>query len=69
MNELDVETKLLGLLKEAAIRVHKYYFETNMPIKETCKIVKILAENYASNIDELPEDEYTINKAPSENIK
>ncbi len=59
---MDTETKLLGLLKEAAVRVHKYYFETNMPIKETCKIVQLLAENYANNIDALPEDEYTIKK-------
>lgn len=59
---MDTETKLLGLLKEAAVRVHKYYFETNMPIKETCKIVQLIAENYANNIDSLPEDEYTIKK-------
>jgi hypothetical protein len=56
----------LGLLREAAVRVHKYYFETNMPIEETCKIVQILAENYANNIDELPEDEYTIKRENDE---
>ena len=59
---MDVEKRLLGLLKDAAVLVHKYYYETNMPIKETCAIVQLLAENYANNIDELPEDEFTIKK-------
>lgn len=59
---MDTEKKLLGLLHDAAVIVHKYYFETNMPIKDTCSIVQILAENMANNIDELPEDEYTIKK-------
>ena len=57
---MDVEKKLLGLLKDAAVMVHKYYYETNMPIKDTCMIVQLLAENYANNIDELPEDEYSL---------
>ena len=26
---MDVEKKLLGLLKDAAVMVHKYYYETN----------------------------------------
>jgi hypothetical protein len=33
-----------------------------MSVKDTCMIVQLLAENYAKNIDELPEDEYTIKK-------
>ena len=60
---MDTETKLLGLLKEAAVRVHKYHFETNMPIESTCKIVQLIAENYANNIDDMPEDELTIKKS------
>ena len=63
---MDTEKKLLGLLKDAAVIVHKYYFETNMPIKKVCKIVELLANNYAENIDELPEDEYTLMKAEVE---
>jgi len=59
---MDTEKKLLGLLKDAAVLVHKYYYETNMPIKDTCMIVQLLAENYANNIDELPEDEYSLKK-------
>lgn len=59
---MDTEKKLLGLLKDAAVIVHKYYFETQMPIKDVCTIVQLLADNYANNIDELPEDEYTIMK-------
>ena len=65
---MDTEKKLLGLLKDAAVMVHKYYFETNMPIKDTCLIVQLLADNYANNIDELPEDEYTVLKG-SESIE
>ena len=63
---MDVEKKLLGLLKDAAVMVHKYYYETNMPIKDTCQIVQLLAENYANNIDELPEDEYSLMKKEEE---
>jgi hypothetical protein len=63
---MDTEKKLLGLLKDAAVIVHKYYFETQMPIKDVCTIVQLLADNYANNIDELPEDEYTIMKAEVE---
>ena len=63
---MDTEKKLLGLLKDAAVIVHKYYFETQMPIKDVCTIVQLLADNYANNIDELPEDEYTILKAEDE---
>ncbi len=59
---METEKKLLGLLNDAAVIVHKYYFETNMPIKDVCMIVQLLAENYANNIDELPEDEFTIKK-------
>lgn len=59
---MDTEKKLLGLLNDAAVIVHKYYFETNMPIKDTCTIVQLLAENYANTIEELPEDEFTIKK-------
>jgi hypothetical protein len=59
---METEKKLLGLLNDAAVIVHKYYFETNMSVKDTCMIVQLLAENYAKNIDELPEDEYTIKK-------
>lgn len=59
---MDTEKKLLGLLNDAAVIVHKYYFETNMPIKDTCMIVQLLAENYANTIEELPEDEFTIKK-------
>lgn len=58
----DTEKKLLGLLKDAAVLVHKYYFETRMPIKDTCKIVQLLADNYANTIDSMPEDEFTIKK-------
>ena len=58
----DTEKKLLGLLKDAAVLVHKYYFETKMPIKETCMIVQLLADNYANTIDSMPEDEYTIKR-------
>lgn len=60
---MDTETKLLGLLQDAAVIVHKYYYETSMPVKDICSIVQILANNYAENIFELPEDEYTIMKA------
>ncbi len=63
---MDVEKKLLGLLKDAAVMVHKYYYETNMPIKDTCTIIQLLAENYANNIDELPEDEYSLMKREEE---
>lgn len=63
---MDTETKLLGLLQDAATIVHKYYYETSMPIKDVCSIVQILANNYADNIYELPEDEYTILKADVE---
>ena len=63
---MDTEKKLLGLLKDAAVLVHKYYYETNMPIKDTCTIVQLLAENYANNIDELPEDEYSLKKEEEE---
>ena len=65
---MDVEKKLLGLLKDAAVMVHKYYYETNMPIKDTCAIVQLLAENYANNIDELPEDEYSLMKKEEEPV-
>ena len=65
---MDIEKKLLGLLKDAAVLVHKYYYETNMPIKDTCMIVQLLAENYANNIDELPEDEYSLKKVEDEEI-
>lgn len=58
----DTEKKLLGLLQDAAVLVHKYYFETKMPIKETCMIVQLLADNYANTIDSMPEDEFTIRK-------
>lgn len=58
---MDTEKKLLGLLKDAAVIVHKYYYETNMPIKDVCTIIQILSDNYANNIDELPVDEYTLN--------
>ena len=63
---MDTEKKLLGLLKDAAVLVHKYYYETNMPIKDTCMIIQLLAENYANNIDELPEDEYSLKKIEEE---
>ena len=63
---MDTETKLLGLLQDAATIVHKYNYETSMPIKDVCSIVQILANNYAENIYELPEDEYTILKAEVE---
>lgn len=65
---MDIEKKLLGLLKDAAVLVHKYYYETNMPLKDTCMIVQLLAENYANNIDELPEDEYSLKKVEDEEI-
>jgi hypothetical protein len=65
---MDIEKKLLGLLKDAAVLVHKYYYETNMPLKDTCMIVQLLAENYANNIDELPEDEYSLKKEVEEQI-
>jgi len=65
---MDTEKKLLGLLKDAAVLVHKYYYETNMPIKDTCMIVQLLAENYANNIDELPEDEYSLKKEEEEEV-
>lgn len=58
----DTEKKLLGLLQDAAVLVHKYYFETKMPISNTCKIVELIANNYASIIESMPEDEYTIKK-------
>ena len=58
----DTEKKLLGLLKDAAVLVHKYYFETNMPIKDTCKVVQILADNYANTVDAIPEDEFTLSQ-------
>lgn len=58
----DTETKLLGLLQDAAVLVHKYYFETDMPVKNICKIVEIIANNYANTIDSMPEDQYTLKK-------
>ena len=60
---MDTETKLLGLLQDAAVIVHKYYYETAMPVKDVCAIIQLLANNYAENVYELPEDEYTIMKA------
>jgi len=65
---MDIEKKLLGLLKDAAVLVHKYYYETNMPLKDTCTIVQLLAENYANTIDELPEDEYSLKKEEVEEV-
>ena len=63
---MDTETKLLGLLQDAATIVHKYSYETAMPIKKVCSIIQLLADNYAENIYEMPEDEYTILKAELE---
>ena len=40
--------------------MHRYYYETNMPTKDVCAIIQILADNYANNIDKLPEDEYSL---------
>lgn len=57
---MDTEKKLIGLLKDAAVIVHRYYYETNMPTKDVCAIIQILADNYANNIDKLPEDEYSL---------
>ena len=57
---MDTEKKLLGLLKDAAVMVHRYYFETEMPIKDACMIVQLLADNYANTIDYIPEDEFTL---------
>ena len=59
---MDTEKKLIGLLKDAAVIVHKYYYETNMPTKDVCAIIQIMADNYANNIDVLPEDEYSLKK-------
>ena len=59
---MDTEKKLLGLLKDAAVMVHRYYFETEMPIKDACMIVQLLADNYANTIDSIPEDEYTLKR-------
>lgn len=59
---MDTEKKLLGLLKDAAVMVHRYYFETEMPIKDVCTIVQLLADNYANTIDSIPEDEYTLKR-------
>lgn len=57
---MDTEKKLIGLLKDAAVIVHRYYYETNMPTKDVCAIIQILADNYANNIDKIPEDEYSL---------
>ncbi len=59
---MDTEKKLLGLLKDAAVMVHRYYFETEMPIKDVCTIVQLLADNYANTVDSIPEDEYTLKR-------
>lgn len=68
---MDTEKKLIGLLKDAAVIVHRYYYETNMPTKDVCAIIQILADNYANNIDKIPEDEYSlkIEKVEEENIE
>lgn len=58
---MDTEKKLLGLLKDAAVMVHRYYYETEMPIKDVCTIVQLLADNYANTVDSIPEDEFTLN--------
>ena len=58
----DTEKKLLGLLQDAAVLVHKYYFETQMPIHNTCQIIEIIANNYANTIESMEEDEFTIRK-------
>jgi len=59
---MDIEKKLIGLLKDAAVIVHKYHYETNMPTKDVCAIIQILADNYVNNIEVLPEDEYSLKK-------
>ena len=59
---MDTEKKLIGLLKDAAVIVHKFYYETNMPTKDICTIIQLMADNYANNIDVLPEDEYSLKK-------
>lgn len=58
----DTEKKLLGLLQDAAVLVHKYHFETTMPVANVCKIVEIIANNYVDTIESMPEDEFTIKK-------
>lgn len=59
---MDTEKKLLGLLKDAAVLVHRYYYETEMPTKDVCMIVQLIADNYANTIDEIPEDEFTLKR-------
>lgn len=66
---MDTEKKLLGLLKDAAVMVHRYYFETEMPIKDACMIVQLLADNYANTIDYIPEDEFTLKKEELEVVE
>lgn len=63
---MDIEKKLIGLLKDAAVIVHKYHYETNMPTKDVCTIINLLADNYVNNIDVLPEDEYSLKKQEDE---
>ena len=59
---MNTDRELLGKLKDAAVLVHRYYYETNMPIENVCEIVKLLANNYADNTEELPAVEQTVKK-------
>ncbi|WP_340115123.1 hypothetical protein [Maribellus mangrovi] len=68
---MDTEKKLIGLLKDAAVIVHRFYYETNMPTKDVCAIIQIMADNYANNIDKIPVDEYSlkIEEVEEENVE
>ena len=46
---MDTEKKLIGLLKDAAVIVHKFYYETNMPTKDICTIIQLMADNHATD--------------------
>lgn len=65
---MDTEKKLLGLLKDAAVLVHRYHYETEMPTKDICMIVQLIADNYANTIDEIPEDEFSLKKEVVEEV-